>query len=251
MCVTIYALVDPRDNAIRYVGKTRQKLSSRLSGHLACAKYRRNHRERWIFSLLDNGLKPCIVALDSVEDSEADQSEIWWIAKMRDAGCDLTNATAGGDGGRLSQESEDKRLANSQWYRRSETPHAKSIRSAAASKRWQSLSEQDRKRIIQTASSASASRDDRTMSLSDSERRRRSEHGKQQMARLHGSRSPEERQNFARIAGLKNPGYVWTPEHRRAASDRRKSWWASLTEKERAEFNAKRLRKWKEVEPCA
>jgi hypothetical protein len=73
--VSIYALCDP-GGEIRYVGKTMQPVSNRLSMHVAEAKNPRYqcHRLNWIRSLLDQGARPEAVLLMKVPVAEW---ELW------------------------------------------------------------------------------------------------------------------------------------------------------------------------------
>lgn len=97
MATTIYTLTDPRDGAVRYVGKTCQSLARRLRGHLAAAKSRRTHRDCWIFGLVAEGLLPQIRAVEqNVEDWAS--RERHWIRTFREFGADLTNLAEGGQG---------------------------------------------------------------------------------------------------------------------------------------------------------
>lgn len=95
----IYGLVCPVANAIRYVGKTKNTLHSRLLGHLADAKARKyeHHASRWIRALLSDGKTPSIVLLEVVGDNW-EEAESRWIAKGKAEGWPLTNSTTGGDG---------------------------------------------------------------------------------------------------------------------------------------------------------
>ena len=95
MDVYIYALCDPRDDSIRYVGRT-VNLKDRYKNHLR-AKWG-THRCCWIKGLKEFGLKPKMTILEIVEESECRESEIWWIMHLRENGCDLTNHSDGGDG---------------------------------------------------------------------------------------------------------------------------------------------------------
>jgi len=91
----IYALVDPRTNAVRYVGKA-DNLTTRAIAHV---NDRANTRKaRWIQSLVTAGLRPRVVTLQTVEDVAWQAAERRWIALLRKAGCDLTNHTDGGEG---------------------------------------------------------------------------------------------------------------------------------------------------------
>lgn len=57
---TIYALVDPRDGAVRYIGQTTKTLEERLAGHTANPAPR---VEEWISELREAGLAPFPMAL--------------------------------------------------------------------------------------------------------------------------------------------------------------------------------------------
>lgn len=154
----IYVLSDPRTDEVRYVGKTASHLRRRLSTHLAQARRRSNHREKWVASLLDSGLRPHIELIEAVPDGQADDAERYWIRMLRRLGCRLTNATDGGDGGRMEPDIERRRLANGEWYRKAQTVEAKTRRSAAARKRWAGMSEEERHRALAPALAATSAR---------------------------------------------------------------------------------------------
>ena len=57
----IYGLLDPRDNSLRYIGKTHKRREWRLAEHIECA--RENDKRPvydWIRELLHAGLEPAI-----------------------------------------------------------------------------------------------------------------------------------------------------------------------------------------------
>ncbi len=96
--VYIYALVDPRTNVIRYVGKTKT-LSKRLAQHLSKTSLRKlTHKNNWIRSLLQHGLVPTLRVLEITDLTSANDREIHWIARLRQIGVRLVNGTDGGDG---------------------------------------------------------------------------------------------------------------------------------------------------------
>jgi hypothetical protein len=97
--VNIYILIDPRDNEIRYVGKTIQSLRDRLKGHVDKSKVRTDHRSLWITQLLRLGYRPRIELIQTVGSHDWRIAEPYWIGYYRSLGCDLTNGTEGGDGG--------------------------------------------------------------------------------------------------------------------------------------------------------
>lgn len=98
--VTIYALVDPRDQRCRYVGKTKHAVVKRLRGHLSDARRRggRIRRFRWINDLVALGMQPTAIVLEQVHANDWQAGEQMWVAEMRARFPDLLNATAGGDG---------------------------------------------------------------------------------------------------------------------------------------------------------
>lgn len=91
----IYTLEDPRDNIIRYVGKTKQTLNKRLSTHL-CPR-ENTHTNNWIRSLQLVGLRPIITQVDEVLTSEWQFWEKHYISLFKSWGFNLTNIQEGGD----------------------------------------------------------------------------------------------------------------------------------------------------------
>ena len=99
----IYALRDPRTGMVRYVGKSVGDGSERLRAHTKNA--RRNVQQkcaRWVRGLLAEGLHPELVILERTVEAELDSCEKQWIRILREGGADLTNMTAGGEGGDTS-----------------------------------------------------------------------------------------------------------------------------------------------------
>lgn len=103
MLVKIYTLQSTRNlSDIRYVGKTIQKLNSRLSQHLSLARNKaKRHVYNWIRKELSEGYEISIIEIDSVEtniESIWQSLEQKWIAKYKELGYNLTNETKGGEG---------------------------------------------------------------------------------------------------------------------------------------------------------
>ncbi len=106
----VYALIDPRTNCVRYIGKTHRTAHRRLRRHLStCYLGGETHRERWLRSLVRLGLEPKIEILQECSDAqELCEAERNQIRLFRESGADLTNATAGGDGGCGPHTAESK-----------------------------------------------------------------------------------------------------------------------------------------------
>jgi hypothetical protein len=107
----VYGLFDPRTGELRYVGKTAYALSFRLSQHLSNARRKVGDywSTRWLRQLLAAGKQPVVHLLDlCATDAELNEAEVWFIAYFKKLGARLTNARAGGEGGRLSEASREK-----------------------------------------------------------------------------------------------------------------------------------------------
>lgn len=96
----VYALIDPRNDLVRYIGKSTTGMRRpRSHKYLSNLRNEKTHKANWIRSLVHQGLQPAITVLETF-DSEASLSdaERFWIAQGRGLGWHLTNATKGGDG---------------------------------------------------------------------------------------------------------------------------------------------------------
>jgi hypothetical protein len=94
----IYVLKDPDTQEIRYVGKTIKPLKYRLTGHIYSCKKEKNHRTNWIKSIIKKGKKPIIEMIDFCPWNKSQELESYWIIKLKNEGCNLINATNGGEG---------------------------------------------------------------------------------------------------------------------------------------------------------
>ncbi len=108
--VVVYALKEPNNGPIRYVGQTTVSLKHRLSQHI-CSAQRENktYVHKWINKLLRQGLSPNIILIQP--DAELHISEQKWIQKLSEAGFRLTNLSDGGDGNpgyKHTEESKQK-----------------------------------------------------------------------------------------------------------------------------------------------
>lgn len=101
--VFIYALIDPRTDEIKYVGKT-NNLNARLYKHINIKL--KTKVSCWIRSLLKADLLPIMEILDEVPDSEWQFWEQYWIWLCMSWGFNLKNSTYGGDGGDVNFTAE-------------------------------------------------------------------------------------------------------------------------------------------------
>ncbi len=93
---TVYALLDPRDDSIRYVGMTSLDVETRLQGHLQEANRERVNPEKiaWIRELRKLNLTPVAWELEQIEDRKiAIFREKFWINFCVFGGEPLTNVT--------------------------------------------------------------------------------------------------------------------------------------------------------------
>ena len=118
--ISIYALVDPRTDCIRYIGQ---------SGHCWEAKREQHRRARWILGLLKLGLKPEMVVLEEVAADQANDAERFWIASLLAAGARLVNTDAGG--GSIPWTKELRERVTRANLGRIPTPEARANMSAA------------------------------------------------------------------------------------------------------------------------
>lgn len=88
----VYALVDPRDKTIRYVGVS-INAHIRLTQHMREAKYQGEKKKRaWLAELEQQGLQPILEILETVDAGLfTTDREKYWIDTFLDAGAPLTN----------------------------------------------------------------------------------------------------------------------------------------------------------------
>lgn len=96
----IYTLRSPRTKQIRYVGVTTKTPGARLQQHIYDSIHHpsKTYRNRWILSLFSIGLIPEIEVIESGSGGGWSETERRWIAFYRNSGCQLANATDGGEG---------------------------------------------------------------------------------------------------------------------------------------------------------
>jgi hypothetical protein len=103
---SIYALIDPRTDEVRYIGKAKDP-ARRLRDHLQPSQIsrHRSHKNSWLKGLLAAGHEPQLLILDSeITAEDVDNAERLWISLYRVWDATLTNGTDGGDGGAMSSE---------------------------------------------------------------------------------------------------------------------------------------------------
>lgn len=94
----IYALIDPRDRQVRYVGFTTTTIQKRLARHLTDTIRKPYYVSKWLSQLLARGLIPDTLQLEEGSGPDWADAEIKWIAHFKSSGANLTNLTRGGDG---------------------------------------------------------------------------------------------------------------------------------------------------------
>jgi hypothetical protein len=127
--VYIYALIDPRDGEIRYIGKAKN-LKKRLEKHISPPNLKvDNHKTNWIKLLKKLKLKPIIREIELVPLNVWEEKEKYWIKYYREQGCDLTNGTEGGEGAVGAKRSETtlEMMKISQQNRRNKEAEIKDI----------------------------------------------------------------------------------------------------------------------------
>lgn len=200
--VRIYLLRDPRDGAIRYVGKTVKALERRLRCHINSSKKPRLHSQRWIASLLHIGLRPVAEHIEDTAENWVER-EKFWIAFHKAAGCNLTNISAGGDGSPGIGFTDEMRTNLADAVRSSWTPERRVAMSA-----WS---------IAQWTPERRAAQSERNLAL-----------GPAGYAAMHAALTPEVISSAARARALLNsdPAFIkilkasWTDERRTAVAKR-------------------------------
>lgn len=143
---TIYCLVDPRTDCLRYVGRA-ANLLSRFSNHLAVSGVEKTPKARWILKLLKLGLKPQLAIIEELPEAQANDAERFWIASLRAAGAMLLNMTDGGEGSSRPRPDVRARLLGTH-------PSAETKAKIGASNRGKKRSLELRNRISDTVKSS-------------------------------------------------------------------------------------------------
>lgn len=95
LTIQIYALYNPENRQVFYVGATRKDLNKRLYEHTAHAKGERrltkNKKSLLLLDLDDRGIKPEIILLDTIPYLEADFWEGFYMGYFKSLGFTLLN----------------------------------------------------------------------------------------------------------------------------------------------------------------
>jgi hypothetical protein len=115
--VYIYALIDPRNDHVRYIGKANNP-EDRYKDHYNSARDKNTHKRNWINNVRKDGLRPELLILDEVSIDNWRYWECFYISLYKTYGFNLVNYTNGGDGLTLS---------NSGTWKKGNIPHNKGI----------------------------------------------------------------------------------------------------------------------------
>ena len=77
----IYVLKDPRDNSVRYVGKTN---NPKLREGRHRAERGRTHKHYWVAQLRRLSLVPIFEIIETIDTSQWAEREIHWIQHFKD-----------------------------------------------------------------------------------------------------------------------------------------------------------------------
>ena len=127
LLATVYALIDPITEEIRYIGWTSAALKKRLYEHLYCSRRKRTHKDSWLRFLTRLSVVPEIRVVQTVPVISGNEAERYWISYFRSIGCRLTNLTDGGEGilghkRTLESKELSSRSLKAAWQRRRSSP---------------------------------------------------------------------------------------------------------------------------------
>lgn len=123
----VYALVDPRNNEVRYIGKSGSGMK-RVRMHMCPSSLARGrtYKDKWLRELIASGYHPLVRTIAVCADKkDLSKAEILWIAYARSLGWRLTNLTSGGEGsfGLVKSPETRAKIANANRGRK-HTPEA-------------------------------------------------------------------------------------------------------------------------------
>lgn len=107
----IYALIDPRTNEIRYIGKSITGLT-RPKYHKYTFLKENTYKANWLKNLYKSGKEYKILVLEYLESKDQlNDKEIFYISMYKSLGAPLTNLTIGGDGTNGKPQTEKQKKA--------------------------------------------------------------------------------------------------------------------------------------------
>lgn len=132
----IYILLDPRNGRAFYVGVTTQRLCNRFAGHMTDArKGYDDPKSARIREIIGIGAKPHIREVERVDKSTWADRERYWIAMLREQGCELDNLCPGGYGVGVARSAETrKKMSDSARGRDMSAVHKPAVRELVALK---------------------------------------------------------------------------------------------------------------------
>lgn len=86
----VYALIDPRTEQIRYIGKSIQP-NKRLKEHISKCNTENTKKSKWIKKLISLGLEPNMKLIKETNANEVAYWEEFYIRHYKDTGSDLLN----------------------------------------------------------------------------------------------------------------------------------------------------------------
>lgn len=146
---TIYKLIDPITNEVRYVGLTFNTLKQRLKSH--CSEKSKSHKSNWVSLLKSKGLKPIIELIEENISTleEAEKKEIFYISEYSKV-YNLTNGSSGGSKNKKMSDETRKKMSESAKNRKFKlvlSEEAKRIISIKSRERFKNEDERNRLRI--------------------------------------------------------------------------------------------------------
>ena len=186
----IYVLLEPDTNNVRYVGKA-VDLYTRIRNHYKPSRLiDKTHKNNWLNKLLNEGKYVKVSIVEQLDDENLlNEAEKKWIKHYKDLGCDLTNGTEGGDGGKMSPESIEKMKSKKTGVKLSE-------------EHKQKISEGNKGRVVTEETRTKLSEARKTYVVSEETRRKLSESHKGQTAWNKGKSPSKESREKMRLARL-------------------------------------------------
>ncbi len=94
--VSIYGLFDPRNNELRYIGKTKVSLEKRLYNHIYNKDNSNKTKSNWINDLKSHNLKPIMKLIKETDNNNWEYWEKYYIDYYTQKGSNLLNILIGG-----------------------------------------------------------------------------------------------------------------------------------------------------------